>query len=140
VFARDRRVVKPFMDGRTPGPDALAEATGLLSAGSEQDGGVARRELHKLFERVVAHPESEACRTINAMNKVFRAKVAPVPGALEVLVAAGFELRLVVETSDSGVETKSVVYFWPEPDLASDMDGWTAWFDFVKTVPEALVD
>ena len=52
------------------------------------------------------------------------------PGGKEILIAAGFELGEI-----DGVPS----FISKEPDLESDMDRWSAWFDLLKATL-ALLD
>lgn len=132
-YKRDRKAVDAFMEKRKVGLDAVAAALDLVDDRGAASGA-AIKELCTLFERIVAHPEEEPCRTINALNGTFRKLVGDRAGGREFLAAAGFELRFVVEKDDDDVETKHVLYVCPEPDLATDLDKWTAWFDHMKAV------
>ncbi|GBG26363.1 UBX domain-containing protein 6 [Hondaea fermentalgiana] len=144
VYARDRPVVDAFMNSRSVGMDAVEESVELITTFAGADASARRRaqnalhHLRALFARIVAHPESEAVRTINAMNAKFRADIADVPGCREFLAAAGFKLVLRIEHDEEGVETRTVFYISEEPDLATQMDAWSAWFDLQKAVADLL--
>jgi hypothetical protein len=136
VFAADRRCAEAFVAAHGAStPRAVEAALALLAGGGDRTA--ARRALNhlrQLWARIVAHPESEPCRTINAMNGEFRALLAGVPGGREVLAAAGFGLHLILEKDAAA----RVTYVLPEPDLENEMDRWTEWFEFVKQVDKLL--
>lgn len=145
VYAKDKATIDAFMAKRKPGTmDIVEEALeqmityGGADAGARRRAQGALRHLRALFDRVVAHPESEAVRTINAMNQQFRLDIAEVPGCREFLASTGFRLHMRVDRDDEGVETKSVFYRSEEPDLATQMDAWSAWFDFQKEIADLL--
>mmetsp|Transcript_44160 Transcript_44160/g.70620 ORF Transcript_44160/g.70620 Transcript_44160/m.70620 type:complete len:325 (+) Transcript_44160:380-1354(+) len=144
IYRSDSKAIKTFMHQRVPGTNSVEDAIALVQANAAIDDtrreGACRalKDLGRLLERIVAHPESEPCRLINAANKTFRENIASVPGTRELLAGAGFELKFYTVEDEEGVETQHVEYFLKEPDLATEMDKWTAWFEQVK-ITHALV-
>jgi len=117
--------------------DSVLDCVALLKQHVDEDDTNAVRELTSVWKSIVAHPESEECRVINAMNSEFRKGIASISGGREILAAAGFKLSLTEEETEEKI-IQHVQYVLEEPDLATDMDRWTAWFDIQKLVLEQL--
>lgn len=79
--------------------------------------------LYTLFSQIGAHPEEIKFRRVRRDHPKFMEDIGRHDGGKEVLIAAGFSFAEV-----DGVK----VYFSKEPDLESDMDGWSNWFDLIK--------
>jgi chemotaxis protein histidine kinase CheA len=90
--------------------------------------------LHTIFCQIVAHPEDVKFRRIRRNHAQFDADIGRHVGGREVLIAAGFRLG-AIDDVPSFIST--------EPDIAKDMDGWSAWFDLLKetlaVIEEALI-
>eukprot|EP00563_Minutocellus_polymorphus_P014980 CAMPEP_0181057558 /NCGR_PEP_ID=MMETSP1070-20121207/20315_1 /TAXON_ID=265543 /ORGANISM="Minutocellus polymorphus, Strain NH13" /LENGTH=400 /DNA_ID=CAMNT_0023136981 /DNA_START=160 /DNA_END=1359 /DNA_ORIENTATION=- len=124
--AEEREADRAFQDSIQKGPDGVrAQLTALREGCSNEPGAfdVAIGALHTLFSQIAARPEEIKFRRIRRDHPKFLQDIGRHSGGKEVFVAAGFKL----ETLD-GVKS----FFSKEPDLESDMDGWSEWFDGLK--------
>jgi len=102
----------------------------------ESEGGPSGRErtsalgaLHTLFHQIASHPEEIKFRRIRRDHPGFLEDIGKHDGGEGVLIAAGFRYGVVDEI-------KCLVS--REPDLESDMDGWSEWFGIMKGTVEIL--
>jgi len=79
--------------------------------------------LYTLFSQIGAHPEELKFRRVRRDHPKFMEDIGRHDGGKEVLIASGFTFAEV-----DGVKC----FFSKEPDLESDMDGWSNWFDLIK--------
>ncbi len=82
-----------------------------------------RSIFHILFQQIQKHPENETFRKMKLENEKFKADFADHEGGKEVFIAAGFKLQHVDDTT---------LLVLREPNLESDFDGWSTWFDYIK--------
>mmetsp|Transcript_25095 Transcript_25095/g.54743 ORF Transcript_25095/g.54743 Transcript_25095/m.54743 type:complete len:398 (+) Transcript_25095:52-1245(+) len=121
-----READRAFVASIVKGPDGVRAQLKALREGCATEPGsfdVAIGALHTLFSQIKSHPDEIKFRRIRRDHPKFVQDIGRHPGGKEILIAAGFTL----ETLD-GVKS----FFSREPDLASDMDGWSAWFDGLK--------
>ena len=85
--------------------------------------------LQKIFHQIVTHPEENNFRRIRRDHPKFLADVGNHEGGKEFLIVAGFELGVIDEVPS---------FICKEPDLESDMDGWSAWYDLLKNTLKIL--
>lgn len=90
--------------------------------------------LHTIFAQIVANPEEMNFRRIRRDHPKFINDIGQYPGGKELFIAAGFKLAIIEDFPS---------FYSKEPDLESDMDGWSAWFDLnratLKLIEENLV-
>lgn len=125
--AAEREADRAFQDSIPKGPDGVrAQLTALRESCSGEAGAwdVAITALHTLFSQITARPEEIKFRRIRRDHPKFLQDIGRhTPGGVEVLIAAGFKLEML-----DGVKS----FFSKEPDLESDMDRWSDWFDRLK--------
>jgi len=85
-----------------------------------------------IFKQIKQHPDKENFRKMKLDNPKFLQDVGDFEGGKEVFIAAGFKLQ-TVET-DTGEFAKCLVL--AEPNLETDFDGWSDWFDRIKECVE----
>ena len=90
---------------------------------------VALDALYTLFSQIGAHPEEIKFRRVRRDHPKFMEDIGRHDGGKEVLIAAGFIFAEV-----EGVKC----YLSKEPDLASDLDGWSDWFDLIKATTSII--
>lgn len=79
--------------------------------------------LLQILSNIRANPEDPRFRRIRTQNERFHADVGKHDGALQILLSSGFQMQ---------VEDQETVLVMMEPDLASETDRWTAWYDQLK--------
>ena len=127
-----READRAFVASIVKGPDGVRAQLKALREGCATEPGsfdVAMGALHTLFSQIKSHPDEIKFRRIRRDHPKFVQDIGRHPGGREILIAAGFAL----ETLD-GVKS----FFSREPDLASDMDGWSAWFDGLKVTLDII--
>lgn len=85
--------------------------------------------LHTIFSQISSRPEEIQFRRIRRDHPKFLKDIGRHRGGNEVLVAAGFKFADV-----DGAKC----FFSKEPDLETDMDGWSSWFDLIKGTVSVL--
>ena len=80
--------------------------------------------LYTVFQQIVQHPDVEAHRRIRRDHAQFRQEIGQYPGGIELLLAAGFTTGLV----DSSIPS----YICREPNVETDLDAWSDWYDLLK--------
>ena len=114
---------------------SLQDALAMLQAGpSARDARDAVQAVHLLCANVVAHPDEPRFRRIRLVNPHFQATLARHAGGLEALLALGFIEREDVEPDDP-----SVYLILDEPELEADLDGWSRWYDALKTARDDVL-
>ena len=84
---------------------------------------IALRSLHTIFKQITSRPEEIQFRRIRRDHQNFVHDIGRHEGGKELLIAAGFTFQEIDEKK---------CFFSAEPDLATDMDGWSSWFDLMK--------
>jgi hypothetical protein len=87
--------------------------------------------LHTIFSQIVARPEDVKFRRIRRNHPQFQADIGRHVGGRETLIAAGFRLGSIDDVPS---------FISTEPDIAKDMDGWSAWFDLLKETLAVIED
>jgi hypothetical protein len=90
---------------------------------------VALGSLYILFDQIVRKPEEVNFRRIRRDHPKFMEDIGRHIGGKEVLIAAGFSLEKL-----DGVPS----FFSKEPNIESDMDGWSDWFDGLTKTLEVI--
>ena len=132
--AAEREADRAYQDSIPKGADGVrAQLTALREGCSNEAGAfdVAIGALHTLFSQITARPEEIKFRRIRRDHPKFLQDIGRHPGGKEIFIAAGFKF----ETLD-GVKS----FFSKEPDLESDMDGWSDWFDGLKMTLQIIED
>jgi hypothetical protein len=80
--------------------------------------------LHTLFSQIVAHPEESNFRRVRRDHPRFMSEIGRHRGGAELLIAAGFHLGTVDEVQS---------YICTEPSVENDLDGWSNWYQLLKT-------
>lgn len=130
--AAEREADRAYQDSIPKGADGVRAQLTALREGCSNEAGAfdaAIGALHTLFSQITARPEEIKFRRIRRDHPKFLQDIGRHPGGKEVFIAAGFKL----ETLD-GVKS----FFSNEPDLESDMDGWSDWFDGLKTTLQII--
>jgi len=89
----------------------------------------ARAKLLEIYTEVHKRPENELARKVKLENAKFHEEIGQHEGGKEALVAAGWSLQKL-----DGEKFLVLV----EPNLETDLDGWSTWFDRIKEVREIL--
>ena len=77
----------------------------------------------QVLQNIRSNPEDPRFRRIRSQNEKFHADVGRYDGALQILIASGFQMH---------AEEKENVLVMTEPDLAVQLDAWTIWYDTLK--------
>lgn len=93
------------------------------------DYTVAVKSLHMLFTQITKHPEQIQFRKVRVDHQQFVSDIGRHDGGREFLIAAGFTIEKL-----DGIKC----FFSKEPNLESDMDGWSSWFDNLKCALEVI--
>eukprot|EP00553_Chaetoceros_curvisetus_P011074 CAMPEP_0204638256 /NCGR_PEP_ID=MMETSP0717-20131115/38995_1 /ASSEMBLY_ACC=CAM_ASM_000666 /TAXON_ID=230516 /ORGANISM="Chaetoceros curvisetus" /LENGTH=327 /DNA_ID=CAMNT_0051657971 /DNA_START=79 /DNA_END=1062 /DNA_ORIENTATION=+ len=96
---------------------------------SKADLDIALDALYTLFSQIQSKPEERKFRSVRRDHPKFNEDIGRHEGGKEVLIAAGFTYVEI-----DGIKC----FFSKEPDLASDMDGWSEWFDLIKGTVTAI--
>lgn len=116
----------------TKGPEGVREQIEKMRQALKDDRAAfdaALGSLYTLFDQINRRPEEVSFRRIRRDHPKFNEDIGRHPGGKEVLIAAGFCL----ETLD-GVKC----FFSREPNIETDMDGWSKWFDVLKKTLEVI--
>eukprot|EP00934_Nitzschia_sp_Nitz4_P004326 Nitzschia sp. Nitz4//scaffold104_size75438//59071//60240//NITZ4_005665-RA/size75438-processed-gene-0.50-mRNA-1//-1//CDS//3329532413//4316//frame0 len=112
--------------------DSSNDADPLLQQLEQQQAlETAITSLTTIFRQIHARPEDTNLRRIRRDHPQFQQDIGRFKGGVELLIAAGFELGHIDEVP---------VYLSKEPNLETDMDAWTVWFDRIKSTLEILED
>jgi len=120
---RDRE--RAYLDSVPKGQDGVKAMMKRLrgSCADKKELDTALDALYTLFSQIGAHPEEIKFRRVRRDHPKFTEDIGRHDGGKEVLIAGGFSFAEV-----DGVKC----FFSKEPDLESDMDGWSNWFDLIK--------
>lgn len=116
----------------TKGPEGVREQILRMRQALKDDRAAfdaALSSLYTLFDQINRRPEEVGFRRVRRDHPKFNEDIGRHPGGKEVLIAAGFCL----ETLD-GVKC----FFSREPNIETDMDGWSKWFDVLKKTLEVI--
>ena len=90
------------------------------------------KSLCMIFKQISSHPDNENYRKIRKDHERFQNDIGRHSGGCELLIAAGFHLIRLDQEDDA------VVFFMKEPSIENDMDGWSAWYDGLKSTLEQI--
>ena len=85
---------------------------------------VSLKALHTVFQQIVKHPDNEQYRRIRRDHTQFIQDIGQYSGGIELLICAGFTIGMVDNTIPS--------YICKEPNVETDLDGWSNWYDLLK--------
>lgn len=114
------------------GPGGVRTQIQILKDDTQDDPATQKTALTSLltiFTQIAQHPEEINFRRIRRDHPQFHQDIGRFKGGREVLIAAGFQLTTLDDVP---------VFFSKEPDLESDMDGWSLWFDNLKANLEVV--
>ena len=130
---RDRE----WMRSIRTGSDGVREQLRKLVQATSHDKAVqsnAITALHTIFSQIVRHPDQSNFRRIRRNHPKFNSDIGQYDGGKEFLIAAGF-VTSVVDDVPSFVSK--------EPDLETELDKWSQWYDGLKEtagiLEEALI-
>ncbi len=120
----EREAERAFISSVEVGPNGVKSQLQMLR---ESCNGVelriAIRALHTIFSQIASRPEEIQFRRIRRDHPKFEEDIGRHHGGKELLVAAGFTFKEI-----DGIKC----FFSAEPDLATDMDGWSSWYQLMK--------
>ena len=126
----EREADAMFIASVPKGLDGVKEQLSVLRQNCDKaELDTALGALYTLFSQIHSKPEETKFRRIRRDHPDFVNDIGRHLGGKEVLIAAGFTF-----TEIDGVKC----FFSKEPDLESDMDGWSEWFNLVKNTMNAI--
>ncbi len=120
----EREAERAFLDSIVVGVEGVKQQLQRMRKScSKKDLDIALDALYTLFSQIQSKPEEPKFRRVRRDHPKFKEDIGRHDGGKEILIAAGFTY----------VELDGIkCFFSKEPDLASDMDGWSEWFDLIK--------
>jgi PUB domain len=132
--ARAAQAERDWVDSIPKGPQGVRQQIQRLKDDT-QDDPVARKTalsaLLTMFTQIAQHPEEINFRRIRRDHPKFQQDIGRHQGGKEILIAAGFQLVTLDEIP---------CFFSKEPDLETNMDEWSLWFDNLKANLEVVKD
>jgi hypothetical protein len=125
---RDRE----WMNGIEKGPDGVRKQLDVLKTSTADDLSARRiaiNALQQLFGQIVAHPEQVQYRRVRRNHERFQNDIGRHAGGTEILIAAGFVTAVVDEVPS---------FISKEPNVETDLDGWSVWFDLLKSTLQII--
>jgi hypothetical protein len=130
------------------------------TSASEQERTTCLESLYTIFDQINRHPEEPNHRRIRLNHPRFHQDIGKHPGGIELLIASGFRPTKMspmteetttsdgdgitsthsqgVDNDDESNTTTIECLVSREPNLETDMDGWTEWYDLNKATFETL--
>lgn len=127
-----QRVDREWMDSIPKGPDGVKQQLEVMKQATKDEPGAystAITALHTLFSQIVAHPEENNFRRIRRNHAKFQQDIGRHDGGMQLLIAAGFRLGAIDDVP---------CFISTEPNLETQMDEWSEWFDLLKATLEKL--
>lgn len=121
-----------WMDSITKGPQGVKQQLCILRDSTAHEPGAhatAVTALHTLFSQIVAHPEQDNFRRVRRDHAKFHKDIGRHAGGREILIAAGFRLGAIDDVP---------CFISTEPNLETQMDEWSEWFDLHKATLEII--
>jgi hypothetical protein len=126
----ERQADAMFIASVPKGLDGVKEQLSVLRQNcNKAELDTALGALYTLFSQIHSKPEEIKFRRIRRDHPVFVDDIGRHLGGKELLIAAGFTF-----TEIDGVKC----FFSKEPDLESNMDGWSEWFNLVKNTMNVI--
>jgi len=91
----------------------------------------AMKALAQMYGGMVSKPEDARFRKIRLSNQLFQSQIGQYDGGKQVFTGSGF--RLIEEEEENFL-------FLKEPDLMSDFEGWSEWFNLLKVAKDMISD
>ncbi|KAG7342457.1 PUB domain containing protein [Nitzschia inconspicua] len=156
--------IKKGVDGVQHYVNVIKESTSNDIAAQKK----AFQSLFTLFDQILKHPEETNFRKIRKNHPVFHQDIGRHKGGIELLIAAGFRPKLLPDvlsthtqndidhdddddnngsttatttpSTDSSMDAVPMIacLISKEPNLETDMDGWSQWYDLKKATLEIL--
>ncbi|CAB9500123.1 expressed unknown protein [Seminavis robusta] len=108
------------------GPEGVRTQMKIIKQSTQDDPQAkttALQALLTIFTQIAQKPEEINFRRIRRDHPKFHQDIGRHKGGRELLIAAGFKLQTLDDIP---------CFFSKEPDLETDMDGWSLWFDNLK--------
>lgn len=131
IIAQER-VERAWANSIPKGIDSVREYVQVLLESTADDAAAqqtAFRSLHTIISQIVAHPEDDNFCRIRRSHEQFQSDISRHDGGKEILIAAGFVLRTIDDVP---------CFVAQEPNLETDMDAWTEWYDLLKATLQVL--
>ena len=109
------------------GPEGVKQQIQILKDDTEADPAAQKAALSALlvlFTQIAQHPEEINFRKIRRDHPKFHQDIGRHKGGREIFIAAGFKLMTLDEIP---------CFYSKEPNLETDMDAWSDWFDGIKS-------
>lgn len=120
------RADRAWVRGIPRGQDGVKQQLMTLIASTQHDPSAQRNAveaLHLIFSQICSHPEEANYRRVRRNHPKFNQDIGQYDGGKEFLIAAGFEIGEI-----DGVPS----FISKEPNLETEMDRWSEWFDLLK--------
>lgn len=128
----EREADRAFLSSIEVGVEGVKKQLQVMRDHSSQsEYNIGLRALHTIFKQISSRPEEIQFRRIRLDHPQFNEDIGRHCGGKELLVAAGFSLQ--------HIDGKKCL-FSAEPDLMTDMDSWSSWFDLIKATFQHLDD
>ena len=117
---------RDWIDSIPKGPQGVKQQIQILKDDTDDDPAAQKEALSALlvlFTQIAKHPEEINFRRIRRDHPKFHQDIGRHKGGREILIAAGFKLVTLDDIP---------CFFSKEPNLETDMDGWSDWFDNIK--------
>ena len=129
---QERQVDQHFLSSVEVGINGVKTQLGILRENCTQpEFDTALKSLYTIFKQISSRPEEIQFRRIRRDHPKFIEDIGRHPGGGEFLVAAGFTFQ--------EIDGKKC-FFSAEPDLMTNMDGWSSWFNLIKATFQHLND
>jgi hypothetical protein len=126
------RADREWMAGITKGPEGVKEEMRKLREATQDDceaQTTALTSLHTLFSQIVSHPEEIIYRRVRRDHPKFNQDIGRHAGGKELLIAAGFRLGAIDDVP---------CFLSTEPNIETDMDGWSDWFNLLRATLDII--
>jgi len=117
---------RDWIDSITKGPEGVRQQIQILKHSTADDPvaqNTALSALLAIFTQIAQHPEELNFRRIRRDHPKFHQDIGRHKGGQEILIAAGFKLVILDDIP---------CFYSKEPNLETDMDGWSEWFENIK--------
>ncbi|KAH9260983.1 hypothetical protein BASA81_000679 [Batrachochytrium salamandrivorans] len=104
---------------------SFEELAGLLTTD-------ARLALGAILEEICRRPENAQFRTLKTSNAAVAALLESSEWMRPALRSLGFGPKFVPLRDHREDEEETLAYFLPEPNLDTDFDAWSVWFDSIR--------
>jgi len=134
ALLEDQRFMNSIVKGEDGVTIQLQKLQELQRQNQNKEYRIAIESLYTIFKQIVSQPDNEVIRKIKRDHERFHNDIGKYDGGSELLVAVGFRLvRIQTEERDD-----TPVFLLKEPNIETDMDGWSEWFDMLKATLKLL--